>query len=366
MSDFKSTLKKIIDEKGQNTPIFRKKIYQKARINLLAILEKIDSSIDVKEQKIQNLEQDILNLENEYITQQKASILKLNKNIQLSTFKPEFHVNNLYKKHRDNELPEHNEQKIIKIFDEVKEQELRNKNKKKIITLILSIIFMLIFIFSFIGIAWKFFSHHTRNIVKHEIINTKLDSGITTEKFDDRLINTDSNKHNAPIRIKTAPAITYDTASYIDADQKMKPANISWSKIQSTNKDNILSANINVIDSNTKLNFVLQKNYNKNYKGNSIIDITYNDENYAITDLLAEKTTLILIKNGNELTLNNSNFYYPTTHNLIFSFDDTDYNIQNLKKAEAIKINFTYKNNKNITIKFSKDKNGKIFFDNFN
>lgn len=372
MSSFKNTLKKIIDEKAQNSPQLRKNIYQHARKNLLVILDQNNSSEEIKQNKIQNLEQDILALENDYITQQKASILRLNKPAPRSSLNKDFYINNITTEATTSEkIIKKDNKRIIQIFDQVKNKELRDKHKKNIFTLLLGSLFIAIFIFSCIGIAWHFFANHNRNIVKHEIINTKLETGISAKKFEDRLINENNKKHNAPIMVKTTNVatnnpVTYDSASYITFDNKTKPANISWSSLQDKNNHSVLSAKINVIDSNTNMLFVLQNNFNKNIKGNFVVNITYNDETMPVSDILTDKTELNLYIKDKKISLKDYKLYSPDGHSFIFAFNDKDNNLQNVKQAEAIELNFAYKDNKKITIKFTKDKNGKTFFDSFN
>lgn len=374
MSSFKNTLKKIITEKEQNTPQLRQNIYNQARKNLLAILEKQKHPEEIKQQKIKNLEHDILSLENEYVTQQKASILQLNNIIAKQNLKAQFTQPDIsIDKQNTDDKPKQNNKQITNIFSQIKSKELRNKTKKNVISLLLGSAFAIIFIFSCIGIAWQFFASRNRDIFTHEIINTKLDTGVSTEKFDGRLINENKNKHNTPTMVETtqteisSPSNSFDSASYMQPDQTIKPANVSWTAIANRqNKTDIVSAKVNVIDSNTQITFSLQHNFNKAFKGEYAISIIYNDEKYNIRDIINEKTDINLIIKGLPNKLAEVCQYNPTPHNFVFSFNDTKNNLENIKKAESVEIKFLYKNQKTVIIKFSKNKNGKIFFDNFN
>lgn len=360
MADFKNTLKNIIEQKAQNTPQLRQAIYQKARKNLSQILEKQEYNEDKKQQKINDLEQDILQLENEYVIQQKASILDFNTkrhNLQLKIALQK-NDDRAYQTHKSHD------NKITKLFDHIKKQEIRQRNKKNLFNLFLGSLFSFIFIFSCVGIAWHFLASRNRNAVNHEIINTKIDTGISSEKFDGRLINEDEKKHNTPTMVTMNKETPYDIASYSNKAGGEKIANITWSIIKNPipHKD-IINAKINVIDSEAKLSFDLEHNLDKSFKGAYAIKLTYNDEN--IKDLIANKTDITFLKDNNRIKLASIHKYNPTKHITIFSFDDIEQNLQKIKQADAAEINFAYKNAKNVLIKFTKNKNAKEFFSEF-
>ena len=55
----------------------------------------------------------------------------------------------------------------------------------------------------------------------------------------------------------------FDSASYVQPDKTIKPANVTWTTItDKQNKTNIVSAKVSVIDSDTQLAFNLQHNLN--------------------------------------------------------------------------------------------------------
>lgn len=373
MSSFKDTLKKIITEKEQNTPQLRQNIYNQARKNLSAILDKQEHPEEIKQQKVKKLEHDILSLENEYVTQQKASILQLNNVIPRQSLKSKFNQPGIsIDKQIEDDKPKNSNKQITNIFSQIKNKELRDKTKKNVISLLLGTAFAIIFIFSCIGITWHFFASRNRDIFSHEIINTKLDTGVSTEKFDGRLINENKNKRNTPTMVETtqseisSSSDNFDSASYVQPDKTIKPANVTWTTItDKQNKTNIVSAKVSVIDSDTQLAFNLQHNLNKAFKGNYAISIIYNDDKYNIQDIINEKTNIALIVKSKPIKLADVYQYNPASHNFVFSFNDTTNNLENLKQAEAIEIEFFYKDQKSTIIKFSKNKNGRIFFNKF-
>ena len=196
MADFKKILKTLIEKKEYNTPTARQNLYNATKQQLHNILDNQGCSEEKKQQQYLALEKAIHELENEYLIQQKASVLQLNNNLIAHKKKISYSIDP--KKIEINPevkstLPRSTY--LSEKIKQIKSNEKKISNKQRLKTLLIWIGVISLFLFFCIYTGWRFLSGRNRIIFNHEIINTKIDPGIDKSKFSGRLINKNNKKH---------------------------------------------------------------------------------------------------------------------------------------------------------------------------